>query len=99
MGRLFVYLAVIATVIGFIVSDAGGRVRPHEPGHAIADPTTGADRIGWAAGLVMGYALAWVTRIDWATFPERFGAWMQLMRHRIWWMAFGGICAGFLLFF
>lgn len=99
MGRLFIYLAIVSTVIGFIVLMPAGDFDPTSPATRAMIPQLMPVAAGWAAGLIMGYGLAWLTWIDWATFPERFGAWMQLMRHRIWWMAFGGICAGFLMFF
>ena len=99
MGRLFIYLAIVATVIGFIVLMPAGDYDPTGPATRSLMPQLVPIGAGWLAGLIMGFALAWVTRIDWRTLPEKIAEWMQLMRHRIWWMAFGGACAGVLLFF
>lgn len=54
---------------------------------------------GWAVGLVMGLALAWLAGLDWANLPERLGAWFRLQRRRLGWAMLGGVLAAVLLLF
>lgn len=54
---------------------------------------------GWALGLVMGLALAWLAGVDWANMPARTVTWVRLQRRRLWLAVLGGVFAGILLLF
>lgn len=101
MGRLFVYLAIVASVLGIVVLMPG-------PGSDTVEATHSASTLlpallpvggGWVVGLMMGIALAWVARMDWRSIPARIALWIRTLRHRVWWMVCGGVCASVLLFF
>ena len=103
MGRLFVYLAIVSFALGLFVLMPGGG-NGSEPADALRNsgnffatvlPVGG----GWIVGLTMGIAIAWVTRLDWRSIPMRVALFVRTMRHRIWWMVCGGLCASVLLFF
>lgn len=99
MGRLFVYLAIVASVLGVVVLMPGSE--PHEASRSASAllPTLLPAGGGWAIGLMMGIALAWFTRLDWRSIPTRIALVIRTMRHRVWWMVCGGVCASVLLFF
>ena len=99
MGRLFVYLAIIATVMGILIlmptSDPMEAARAPREWHPAIVPAG----MGWVAGLLTGFVLSWAARLDWKAFPEYVAAVARSLRHRIWWMVWGGLCASVLLFF
>ncbi|RTL59754.1 MAG: hypothetical protein EKK41_28970 [Hyphomicrobiales bacterium] len=99
MGRLFVYMAIAATALGLVMLMPAAD--PREAGEAARSllPTLMPAGAGWVAGLVTGLGLSWIARFDWRSIPERLALWARLLRHRLWWMVCGGLCAGFLLFF
>ncbi len=99
MGRLFVYLAIIATVIGVVILMPAGDPEQAKDAVRTVLPNLVPVGAGWIAGLCMGLALAWIGRFDWRSIPERLAIWAQLMRHRVWWMVCGGLFASVLLFF
>jgi len=97
MHRLFGLLAVAAAALGLFLLFAP----VPETGGAGAPPLNAAPVAygGWALGLVMGLALAWLAGVDWSTLPERAVAWFRLQRRRLWLAALGGVFAGILLLF
>ena len=99
MGRLFVYLAIVASMLGVVVLVPGSDTTEASRSANALMPTLLPAGGGWAIGLVMGIALAWVTRFDWRGIPERLALFVRTMRHRVWWMVCGGVCASVLLFF
>lgn len=99
MSRLVVYLAILAAGIGVVLLlPSGDSEQAGEVARAVMANAVPAGA-GWVVGLAMGLTLSWLSRFDWHTIPARVAAWTRDMRHRIWWMACGGICAGVLLFF
>ena len=54
---------------------------------------------GWALGLVMGLALAWLAGVDWSNLPARVVMWVRLQRRRLWLAVLGSIFASILLLF
>ena len=97
MGRLFVYLAIVSSVLGLVMLMPGS-----EP--ATVAPTSGSlmpvllSGGGWVVGLTMGIALAWVTRLDWRSLPTRVARGARTMRHRVGGMGCGGVGASVRLF-
>lgn len=99
MGRLFVYMAIAATLLGLVMLMPAAD--PREASEAARNMLPGLLPVamGWVAGLFTGVALSWLSRIDWRSIPEHIAQWVLMLRHRLWWMVCGGACAGFLLFF
>ncbi len=99
MGRLFVYMAIAATAVGFIMLMPAAD--PREASQAARNllPSLLPLAAAWAVGLAMGIGLSWIARIDWSRIPEALALWARMLRHRLWWMVWGGLCASFLLFF
>lgn len=97
MHRLFGLLAVMAAGLGLFLlfgPDAG-------PGAGATQGLEGAPIAysGWALGLVMGLALAWLAGVDWSNLPARVVAWVRLQRRRLWLAVLGSVFASILLLF
>jgi hypothetical protein len=54
---------------------------------------------GWALGLLMGLALAWLATFNWKDLPARLTAWVRLQRRRLGWAIVGSFFAAILLLF
>jgi hypothetical protein len=54
---------------------------------------------GWALGLIMGLALAWLAGVDWSNLPARVVMWVRLQRRRLWLALLGSVFASILLLF
>jgi hypothetical protein len=94
MVRLVCWLAVIAAGLVFWL------VRTDADAPAwLALPSPSWSYGAWVAGLVMGLALAWFTRIDWSSLPERLIVWMRQQRRRVAWAVLGSVCLAILLYF
>jgi hypothetical protein len=65
MHRLFGLLAVMAAGLGVYL--LFGAAAPSGVGKALDSPPVAYS--GWALGLLMGLALAWLANIDWSTVP------------------------------
>lgn len=100
MGRLFVYLAIVSCALGLFVLMPGGS-EPTEAARISSNAVSALLPVGggWVVGLTMGIAIAWITRLDWRSIPVRIAFFVRTMRHRVWWMVCGGVCASVLLFF
>jgi hypothetical protein len=96
MRRLFGLLALIAAVFGLYLL-FGPDAEPRSASSSL-DPTPVAYS-GWALGLLMGLALAWLAGVDWSALPVRVITWTRLQRHRLWLVLLGGLCAGILVLF
>ncbi len=98
MHRIFGVLALAAAGFGAWVLFTG-------PDPAALDRTARAASnspavySGWAMGLLMGLALAWLATMNWRDLPERFGGWLRLQRRRLALIIIGGLCASVLLLF
>jgi hypothetical protein len=97
MHRLFGLMALAAAAIGLYLLFApdAGPTAATSLGAETAPLTYG----GWALGLIMGLALAFLAGIDWANLPARVVAWIRLQRRRLWLAMLGGVFAGILLLF
>jgi hypothetical protein len=94
MHRLFGLLAVMAAGLGlYLLFDAA----PSGAGKALDGAPVASS--GWALGLLMGLALAWLASINWSTVPVRVVTWARLQRRRLWLALLGGVCAGILVLF
>jgi hypothetical protein len=96
MHRLFGLLALMAAGLGLYLL-FGPESEPRIGGAGIESAPIAYS--GWALGLVMGLALAWLARIDWSTLPVRIITWVRLQRRRLWWAMLGSVFAGILLLF
>jgi hypothetical protein len=96
MHRLFGLLAVAAAALGLFLLFAP-IPETRDAGSSLGSAPVAYG--GWALGLLMGLALAWLAKIDWSTLPERAVAWVRLQRRRLWLAALGGVFAGILLLF
>jgi hypothetical protein len=99
MRRLFGLLAMMAAVFGLYLL-FGPDAEPRGAGGAggSLDPAPVAYS-GWALGLLMGLALAWLAGVDWSTLPMRVITWVRRQRRRLWLVLLGGLCAGILVLF
>jgi len=98
MHRILGLLALTAVGLGVYLLLSGPEPDPIAAApHALDGSPTGYS--GWAIGLVMGLALAWLAGIQWSSLPERLGAWLQLQRRRIGLVILGGLFAAVLLLF
>jgi hypothetical protein len=96
MHRIFGYMAIAAAALGlWLLFAAPDRT------DAFAQNFQGAPGAysGWAMGLVMGLALAWLAGIDWRDLPARMGGWVRLQRRRMGLIVLGGLFASILLLF
>jgi hypothetical protein len=96
MHRLFGLLAMIAAVFGLYLL-FGPDADPRGAGRGLDHAPVAMS--GWALGLLMGLALAWLAGVDWSTLPMRVVTWVRLQRRRLWLALLGGICAGILVLF
>jgi hypothetical protein len=96
MHRLFLFLALTAAGLGIAVLFLGPDAGATSVG-VLQNAPLGYG--GWAIGLLMGLALAWLSSIDWSGLPGRVGDWVRLQRRRLWLAMLGGLFAGVLLFF
>jgi len=96
MRRLFALMAMTAAALGLYLL-FGADAEPR--GAAKALENTPLAYGGWALGLVMGLALAWLASIDWFTLPVRALTWVRLQRRRLWLAILAGLCAGILVLF
>jgi hypothetical protein len=96
MHRLFGLLAVMAAGLGVYLLFAADAA-PSGAGKALDSAPVAYS--GWALGLLMGLALAWLANIDWSTVPARVITWVRLQRRRLWLALLGGVCAGILVLF
>jgi hypothetical protein len=96
MHRFFAYLAIAAAALGLWLL-----LETPERTDAIAQRLQGATGTysGWAMGLVMGLALAWLAGIEWRDLPARTGAWVRVQRRRLGLVVLGGLFASILLLF
>jgi len=96
MRRLFGLMAVTAAALGLYLL-FGPDAEPSGAGKALESAPAAYG--GWALGLVMGLALAWLASIDWFTLPVRAITWVRLQRRRLWLALLAGLCAGILVLF
>ena len=96
MHRLFGLLAMMAAVLGLYLL-FGADADPSAATKALDSAPVAYS--GWALGLLMGLALAWLASINWSTVPARVLTWVRLQRRRLWLALLGGICAGILVLF
>jgi hypothetical protein len=98
MHRFFALLALAAAGLGIdlLLDGPVGSSRVADVGSLDPSPVTYGV---WAMGLLMGLALAWLARVQWATLPARATEWVRLQRRRVAWMVLGGVFAGILLLF
>ena len=97
MHRLFGLLAVMAAGLGlFLLFGPDGDARPGGVSGLESAPVAYS---GWALGLVMGLALAWLAGVDWSNLPMRVVTWVRLQRRRLWLAVLGSVFAGILLLF
>ena len=94
MHRFFGFLALTAVALGLFLLLPDGESSSSSAPALQSAPVAYS---GWAAGLIMGLALAWLAGVDWANLPERFAAWLGLQRRRLGWAVFGGLFAAILL--
>ncbi len=97
MHRFFGLLALAAAGLGLYLL-FGPDAEPRRAG-AQALEHTSISYGGWALGLVMGLALAWLAGVDWTTLPARAVTWVRLQRRRLWLFMLGGVFASILLLF
>lgn len=96
MHRLFGLLALTAAALGLYLL-FGPEAGPRTGGVGIESAPIAYS--GWALGLVMGLALAWLAGVDWSSLPVRAVTWVRLQRRRLWWAMLGSVFAGILLLF
>jgi hypothetical protein len=97
MHRLFGYLAVMAAGLGLFLM-FGPDAEPRAGAmHALESAPVAYS--GWALGLVMGLALAWLAGVDWSNLRTRVVTWLMLQRRRLWLAALGSVFASILLLF
>jgi hypothetical protein len=94
MHRLFGLLAIMAAALGLYLLFG---TEPRGAGNTLDSAPLAYS--GWALGLLMGLALAWLASINWSTVPARLVAWVKLQRRRLWLALLGGVCAGILVLF
>jgi hypothetical protein len=96
MHRLFGLLAMMAAALGLYLL-FGADAAPRGTGKALDSAPVAYS--GWALGLLMGLALAWLAGINWSSVPARVVTWVRLQRRRLWLALLGGVCAGILVLF
>jgi hypothetical protein len=96
MHRLFGLLAVMAAGLGVYLL-FGVDAAPSGAGKTLNSAPVAYS--GWALGLLMGLALAWLASINWSNLPMRVVTWVKLQRRRLWLALLGGVCAGILVLF
>jgi hypothetical protein len=97
MHRLFGLLAVVSAGLGMYLL-LGPEAEPNAGGlQGLASAPIAYS--GWALGLVMGLALAWLAGVDWSNLPARMVMWVTLQRRRLWLAVLGSVFASILLLF
>jgi hypothetical protein len=94
MHRLFGLLALMAAGLGLYLLFG-----PEAEPRAGALESAPVAYSGWALGLVMGLALAWLAGVDWSNLPVRVVTWVRLQRRRLWLALLGSVFASILLLF
>ena len=97
MHRLFGLLALLAAGLGLYLL-FGPETEPRAGGMQALESAPIAYS-GWALGLVMGLALAWLAGVDWSNLPARVVGWVRLQRRRLWLAVLGSVFASILLLF
>ena len=97
MHRLFGLLALMAAGLGLYLL-FGPNAEPTPTGMQGLDSAPIAYS-GWALGLIMGLALAWLAGVDWSNLPMRVMMWVRLQRRRLWLAVLGSVFASILLLF
>ena len=97
MHRLFALLAAAAAGLGLYLL-FGPDAEPRAAGGSALESAPMAYG-GWALGLVMGLALAWLAAVDWSNLPARVVMWVRLQRRRLWLAVLGSVFASILLLF
>jgi hypothetical protein len=88
MHRLFGFLALAAVGVALTVLLAGPAVGPIAASRLrLPDPPS--HYRAWAAGVLLGLALAWLAGLDW----KRIDAWWGVQRRRLGLLAVGGLLA------
>ena len=96
MHRLFGLLALMAAGLGLYLL-FGPEAEPRASGMGIESAPIAYS--GWALGLVMGLALAWLAGVDWSNLPARVVTWVRMQRRRLWLAVLGSVFASILLLF
>jgi hypothetical protein len=95
MQRVFGVLALLAGALGLSVLVAGPGVDTlgglGGGGRALSEAPVAYS--GWAVGVLMGLALAWLAAVDWGKLPQ----WLRLQRRRVGLLVLGGLLASLLL--
>ena len=92
MHRLLGLLALMAAGLGLYLL-FGPEAEPRASGMGTIAYS------GWALGLVMGLALAWLAGVDWSNLPARVVTWVRTQRRRLWLAVLGSVFASILLLF
>jgi hypothetical protein len=96
MHRLLGLLALMAAGLGLYLL-FGPEAEPRASGMGMESAPIAYS--GWALGLVMGLALAWLAGVDWSNLPERIVTWVRMQRRRLWLAVLGSVFASILLLF
>jgi len=90
MHRLFAFVALASAGVALSVLLAGPALGPLSGGRLQETPS---HYRAWAAGVLMGLALAWLARLDW----RKIEGWWGLQRRRLGLLAVGGALAALVL--
>ena len=97
MHRIFGLLALMAAGLGLYLLFGPDAELKGAGTQALQTPPVAYS--GWALGLVMGLALAWLAGVDWTNLPARIVMWVRLQRRRLWLALLGSVFASILLLF
>jgi hypothetical protein len=90
MHRLLGFVALASAGVALAVLLGGPAVGPLSGGKLQETPS---HYRAWAAGVLMGLALAWLARLDW----KKIEGWWRLQRRRLGLLAAGSALAALLL--